>query len=86
MVILWTDEQLKQAGIPKRKLASLVKRLRKCSAEMAEMGLHVYGASGSGNLIHKSRPTHTDEIGGYGKPDTGSVVARVGNGFDGGDW
>lgn len=83
----WTDEQLAAAGIPKGRLSRLVRMLRKCSMEMRAMGLHVYGASGTGHLVHSSRPTHVDEPGRTsGKPDMGSSVASVGQGFDGGDW
>lgn len=85
-MIEWTDEQLASAAIDKKKLASLVKRLRKCSADMRALGLYVYGASGSGNLVHNSRPTHIDRPGLSSTPDFGCVVARVGEGFDGGDW
>lgn len=80
--ILWTNEQLKAAGINKRRLKSLVKKLRECSALMVEMGFEVYGQSGSGRLIHESRPTHDK----YCNPDFGSVVADLGERFNGGDW
>ncbi len=83
-MIDWTDEQLEEAGIDKKKLQSLVRRLRKISREMSEMGLWVYGASGTGCLVHKSRGTHDDTRQGW--PDYGSVVADIGRGFDGGDW
>lgn len=84
----WTDEQLDEAGLDKKKVSSLVRRLRQCSKEMAKMGLHVYGANGTGNLVHVSRPTHMDkgERGHLCLPDHGCVVADLGNGFDGGDW
>jgi len=84
-VIEWTDEQLAAAGINKRKLASLVKRLRKCSDDMRAMGFEVYG-NGTGHLVHSSRPTHVDAPGGELRPDFGCVVASVGEGFNGGDW
>jgi hypothetical protein len=84
-MIYWDDEQLKEANIDKKRLTSLVRRLERCARDMREMGLHIYGASGSGNLIHKSRPTHKT---GRNREtaDFGSVVASVGLGFDGGDW
>jgi hypothetical protein len=85
-MINWTDEQLEEAGIDKKKLKSLVRRLRKCSIDMRELDLHVYGASGSGHLIHTSRPTHVDQRGTNGIADQGSCVADLGEGFDGGDW
>lgn len=80
--IEWTDEQLKVAGIPKLKLEVLISKLRECSELMQEMGFQVYGESGDGYLIHKSRPEHDDN----GKADMGAIVASVGYGFDGGGW
>lgn len=85
-MIEWTDDQLKAAGINKRKLKKVVRLLEESSALMWSMGLHVYGASGSGCLVHKSRPTHIDTPMGNSKADQGCVVARVGEGYDGGDW
>lgn len=84
----WTDEQCKAAGLDPAKVLSLARRFRRLSREMAQMGLHVYGASGSGCLIHSSRPTHIDSFASqeYAIPDHGSVVANIGEGFDGGDW
>lgn len=84
-MVNWTDKQLKEAGIDKRKLKSLVRRLRKCAEDMKELDLHVYGASGSGHLIHSSRPTHFRSILGV-YADQESSVASLGQGFDGGDW
>ena len=82
----WSDEQLRAAGLEKRKVNSIVFRLRKISEEMRAMGLSVYGASGSGHLMHSSRPTHIDLPGGATKADMDSPVAWIGFGFDGGDW
>jgi hypothetical protein len=82
--IEWTDEQLEAAGLDKKKIEKITRRFRKLSKEMDEMGLTVYGASGSGCLIHVSRPTHNDALG--AAPDQGSVIAHLGRGFDGGDW
>lgn len=86
ILIAWDDEQLKEVGIDRKRLESLVRRLCKCSKDMQAMGLYIYGASGSGNLVHRSRPPHTDKPNGGSSSDFGSVVAYVGNGFDGGDW
>jgi len=80
--ICWEDEQLKEAGIDKRRLNKLVRMLGECSIIMRQLGLHLYGAAGSGHLIHTSRPTHDDNC----NADQGSPVASVGMGFDGGDW
>lgn len=82
-MINWTDEQLKEAGIDKVKLKSVVARFRRLTREMGEMGLHVYGQSGSGHLIHNSRRTHN---GPNCDADRGSSVADIGQGYDGGDW
>jgi hypothetical protein len=82
MNIKWTDEQLKAAGIPKRRLAALVRKLADCSRTMQQLGLSVYGSDGSGHLIHRSRPEHDKK----GKADFGAIVASVGLGFDGGGW
>lgn len=80
--INWDDDQLRAAGINKRKLVALVKRLRDCSRRLRELNLYVYGESGAGHLIHTSRPTHDT----HHDADLGSVVASVGFGFDGGGW
>jgi hypothetical protein len=82
-MINWTDEELESAGIDKSKLKSMVARFKRLSREMHEMGLHVYGQSGTGHLIHSSRPTHS---GRKCDADHGSSVAHIGQGFDGGDW
>ena len=83
-MINWTDEELEAAGIDKAKLKSMVNRFKRLSREMKGMGLHVYGQSGTGHLIHCSRPTHLDDRG--CSADHGSSVAFIGNGYDGGDW
>ena len=81
-MINWSDEQLEEVGIDKAKLKSMVTRFRRLSREMHEMGLHLYGQSGLGHLIHSSRPTHNERA----EADHGSSVAILGHGFDGGDW
>jgi hypothetical protein len=82
MSIRWTDKQLKEVGIPKRKLTSLVKKFEKCTQLMEELGLVVYASDGSGYLIHQSRPEHN----GNGNADFGAIVADIGQGYDGGGW
>lgn len=77
----WSDAQLKAAGVPKRKLKSLVRKLGECAEMMQELGFTLYGSDGSGYLIHNSRPEHVD-----GKADFGAIVSHVGFGFDGGGW
>lgn len=86
MTLDWTDEQLTEAGLDKAKVLSLVRRLQRISKEIREMNLHIYGASGTGHLVHQSRPTHIVVLGGDLKPDFGCSIAHLGEGFDGGDW
>jgi hypothetical protein len=81
--IKWTDEQLEAAGLDKKKVVKMVGQFRKLSKEMLKMGLYVYGASGTGNLIHNSRPTHNGRA---AEPDRESPIADLGYGYDGGDW
>lgn len=80
----WTDEELEEAGMDPAKVASIVRRLRRLSRDMREQGVHVYGASGNGHLVHPSRPTHSDH--GRNAPNTDAPIADLGPGFDGGDW
>jgi hypothetical protein len=81
-MIRWTRKQLDAAGVDKRRLAILHRKLTEASAMMLEMGFEVYGADGSGYLIHRSRPEHDKN----GKADLEAVVADVGMGFNGGGW
>lgn len=81
-MINWTDTQLKQAKISKRKLTSLVKKFEQCAKLMHELNLNVYGSDGTGYLIHKSCPEHDDK----GNANFDAIVANIGFGFDGGGW
>lgn len=83
MHIEWTDEQLAEAGIDKKRLKSIIRKLEAASAKMEGTGLHVYGESGFGHLVHRSRPEH---FGREREADFGAVIANVGPGFDGGGW
>jgi hypothetical protein len=90
MMLNWDDDQLKDAGLDRKKVESIARRLSKLGREMESMGLSIYGASGSGNLIHESRPTHIDNP---LQPlvqteDFGSVIAELDGTWqwDGGDW
>lgn len=83
-LIDWTDEQLQEAGIDRERLLKIIRHLRKASELMWGTGLHVYGASSTGHIVHSSRPTHA--MYGDNKCDYGSVIASVGEGFTGGDW
>lgn len=83
MSVNWTDAQLKAAGIPKRRLMTLLRRLEDADFRLRELGLMVYAESGTCHLIHPSRPTHDTR----GKADHGSPVASVGClPWDGGAW
>ena len=82
-LIEWSDEQLEEAGIDRERLLKIIGHLKAASDLMWGTGLHVYGASSTGQLIHQSRPTHGDS---GESPDRGSVVATIGEGFTGGDW
>jgi len=80
--IRWTDAQIAEAGIDKRKLTRLLKLFDQCQPLLQDLKLTVYGNDGIGNLIHDSRPEHTND----GDPDFGAVVALVGFRYDGGGW
>jgi hypothetical protein len=82
----WTDDQLEDVGLDKAKVESIARRFRRLSREMWEMELYVYGASGSGHLMHRSRPPHIDQPGGDLRADQDAPIADLGEGFDGGDW
>jgi hypothetical protein len=81
----WTDEQLEEAGLDRKKVESIARRLSRLGREMQGMGLSIYGASGTGNLIHTSRPTHTEP---RQQPDFDAPVAFLEgvSTWDGGDW
>jgi hypothetical protein len=78
----WTDEKLKSAGLSRKKVESIVRKLEKISKELTENGLWVYGESGTGYLTHESHPEHDKD----GKADHSAIIARIGQGFDGGGW
>jgi hypothetical protein len=78
----WSDEELAEAGLSRKRVESIVRRLRRISGEMRDLQLHVYGASGSGHLMHESRPSHDPR----GKAHPENSIAHLGLGFDGGDW
>jgi hypothetical protein len=86
----WTDEQLKEAGLDRKKVESIARRLSRLGREMQSMGLSIYGAAGSGNLIHKSRQPHKDHptLPSEQIEDYGCVIADLDGvtQWDGGDW
>lgn len=84
-MINWSDEQIIEAGLDPKKVESITRRLNKLGREMDSMGLSIYGASGSGHLIHVSRPTHTEP---RQQPDYESSIANLDGCmvWDGGDW
>jgi hypothetical protein len=69
------EEECEAAGLDIKKVASLARRLRRISREMEDMGVILFGGSGSGSLRY-------DDGTGKGR----LVIAEVGcNNFDGGD-
>ena len=86
----WTDEQLEKAGLDRKKVESIERRLSRLGREMQSMGLSIYGAGGSGNLVHHSRPPHKDHPlrPSIQVEDYGSVIAALDGvcQWDGGDW
>jgi hypothetical protein len=86
----WSDEQLEKAGLDRKKVESIERRLSRLGREMQKMGLYIYGASGSGNLVHSSRPPHTDHptMPSIQIEDYGCVIANLDGvtQWDGGDW
>ena len=101
MILKWTDQQLENARLPKKRVESIARRLQHLSREMEELGLMVWG-NGEGVLIHYSRPIHwatdltagirakfleyEDEPQDVSGGDPGAVIADLGPHFDGGDW
>lgn len=80
--IQWTDRQLREMKISKRKLKALLNRLHRINLDLREMDLSIYATGGLVNLHHNSRATHT----GLGDTDYGAVIATVDMPIDGGDW
>ena len=81
--IKWSDDQIRTAGIDKRKLKKLYRLLEEAGKIMEEQKLELYGASGNCSIVHISRPTHDEK----GCADYGSEVMSVGYGWwNGGDW
>jgi hypothetical protein len=62
-------------GIDKKKLASIVRRLNKIGKELDEMGLHLFGWSGSGCVIRMD-----DDA-----PEGAYIIADLTTKIDGGD-
>lgn len=81
-MIDWTDEQLKEVGIDKRKLKALIRRLEQAQVYLDALGLNIYAAGGDCCLWHDSRPHHDDSS----EPGQDCVVAFVKMNIDGGDW
>jgi uridylate kinase len=69
------DDECRAAGIDIKKVESMARRLRRLSREMNELGIVLFGGSGSGSL-------RFDDGSGKGR----LVIAEVGTtAFDGGD-
>lgn len=69
------DEKCKEFGLDIKKVTSIVKRLSKAAKEADELGLYIFGGSGSGDLRFGG-----SDIQGPGH----SVVADLDGTFDGG--
>lgn len=81
-MIEWSDERLAEAGLDRKELESLIRRLRRCADDLRTMGLKLYGDGSHGHLIHHSRPTHP----GGNSADYEAILASISGHFDGGDW
>ena len=87
--IEWTDKQLKEAGLKPKEVQAIANGLLRLSERMKKLDLYVYSnGSGSGHLLHRSRPSHVDDFtsGNYGIADRGSVIATIGDTYEGGAW
>lgn len=82
-MIKWNNEQLAAAGIDRRRLAALVRRLRTSLREMEAMSLNLhFDETGDACLVHDSRPPFTDDC----TSDHGAAIVWLGRGFEGGHW
>jgi hypothetical protein len=82
-MIRWNDKQLAAAGINKRRLLAVVRRLRKSAREMQAMGLCLhFDRTGDACLVHETRPPFAE----HETRDHGAAVAWIGRGLEGGHW
>ncbi len=82
-MIRWSDKQLAAAGIDKRWLQALVRRLRSSAREMQVMNLCLhFDRTGDACLVHETRPPFAgDET-----SDHGAAIAWIGRGLEAGRW
>lgn len=81
-MIRWSDRQLAAAGIDKRRLAALVRRLGTSAREMEALGLNLhFDQTGDACLVHVSEPPFAGE-GHHNR----AAVAWIGPGLEGGHW
>ena len=78
----WTDEQIEAAGLDKKRINSVVQRLKGVVKDLNAMRLAIYTASDIAN-IHPC-DLHPQRDGGIGDQDC--IIAEVRGPFDGGDW
>jgi hypothetical protein len=82
-MIRWNDAQLAAAGINKRRLRALERRLRTTAREMQAMKLYLhFDRNDSACLVHESRPPFAED----GGNDYGAVVAWIGPGLEADRW
>lgn len=86
MGINWTDEELKEADINKRKLTKLVRLLEEAGELADELKVTIFGHNGSGVLYHQSRLPWANQFAEISIADESAIVAEIEHGkFDGGD-
>jgi hypothetical protein len=82
-MIRWNNKQLAAAGINKRRLKALERRLRTSARQMQAMRLYLhFDSAGTAFLVHGSRPPFA----GDGSNDYGAAVAWIGVGLEAGRW
>jgi hypothetical protein len=50
------DETLKERGVSPRRVRTLVRKLEECGQTAADLGLTIFGRSGSGELLFTGEP------------------------------
>lgn len=72
---MWINEdELDRAGLDRKKVESIARRLSRAALDARKLGLHVFGGSGNGSL------RFNDDS---GEPNL--VIAHIDGPFDGGD-
>lgn len=78
----WTDEQIEAAGLNKKRINSVVQRLKGIAKDLNDMGLDLYVTPYWAHIHQKD--VHPQRDGGIS--DKECVIAEVRGPFDGGDW